>query len=102
MRFSDWQREKGAYIQRTGLQPDHCLIHPADAQELIDTAGVHGRIVEQTINRKKVKTHAMIDGVPVLQRDDQSPGVPVFENRVRMPYEAPPAFMKPKQPRPRE
>lgn len=99
MLFSKFRDEKGVFIQKTGHQPDHCLIHPDDAQELINTAEHHGRIVEKKVEGVLIKTHAMIDGVPVLMRDDQTKGQPKFETRERLPYEPPPAYMKPRKPR---
>ena len=99
MRFSDWQFAKGQFIQAGGFQPDHCIIHPDDAQELIDTAEHHARLVERKVGKKSVATHAMIDGVPVLMQDGAQVGQPVFVVRERLPYEAAPAYQKPKAPR---
>lgn len=101
MKFVDYQREKGAFIQRVGHQPDHCVVHPDDVKELLETAGIHARTVQQKIEGKKVTTHAMVDGVPVLPLASQPVGTPLFELRDRLPYEAPPAFMKPRKPRAR-
>lgn len=97
MKFVDWQKAKGAYIQTTGYQPDHSVIHPDDAKELIDTAGPNARLVEQVVNGKKVKTHAMIDGVPTLMDESHPKGQVKFENRPRMVYEPPPAYQKPRK-----
>lgn len=97
MRYADFQAERGKFIQATGHQPDHCRISEADAGELLQTAGADARLVKDGDSAG----YAMISGVPVLIDPSVAPGAAVFENRPRMPYEAPPAYQRPRQVRAR-
>lgn len=95
MKYADFQAKRGQFVQATGHQPDHCRIAEADAGELLQTAGADARLVKDGGDA----LYAMVSGVPVLIDPSVAPGVAVFENRTRLPYEAAPAYQRPRQPR---
>jgi hypothetical protein len=90
MKYVDFQAERGKFIQRRECAPDHCRIHPEDAQQLVDTApGSDVRITG---------AFAMVAGVPVIMDATVEKGQALFETRQRMSYEAPPAHQKRRKP----
>jgi hypothetical protein len=95
MDYATFQAKRGQFTQRTGYQPDHCRIAEADAGELLQTAGADARLVKDGDNA----SYAMVSGVPVLIDATVAKGEAIFETRPRMPYEAAPAYQKPRQPR---